>query len=122
VLAALLTIAGYSINDTIVVFDRIRENLRLLTKEPFGAVINKSVNQTLSRTIITSFTVFMVALSLFFLGGEVLHDFAFAMLIGVFVGTYSSVYVCSPLVYEWEEWKRRRTAEMFAGNKRPGQK
>ncbi len=93
VLAALLTIAGYSINDTIVVFDRIRENLRLLTKESFGAVINKSVNQTLSRTIITSFTVFMVGLALFFLGGEVLHDFAFAMLIGVFVGTYSSVYV-----------------------------
>jgi len=122
VLAALLTVAGYSINDTIVVFDRIRENLRLLTKEPFGAIINKSVNQTLSRTIITSLTVFIVALALFFLGGEVLHDFAFAMLIGVVVGTYSSIYVSSSLVYEYEEWKKRRTAAMFAGSKRPGQR
>ena len=121
VLAALLTVAGYSINDTIVVFDRIRENLRLLTKESFGNIINISVNQTLSRTIITSLTVFMVALVLFFLGGAVLHDFAFAMLIGVFVGTYSSIYVSSSLVYEWEERKRKRTAAMFAG-KKPGQR
>jgi len=120
VLAALLTVAGYSINDTIVVFDRIRENMRLMTKETFGSIVTKSVNQTLSRTIITSLTVFMVGLGLFFLGGEVLHDFAFAMLIGVFVGTYSSIFVSSPLVYEWEEWKRRRTAEMF--QKRPGRK
>jgi preprotein translocase subunit SecF len=121
VLAALLTVAGYSINDTIVVFDRIRENLRLRTKESFGSIINLSVNQTLSRTIITSLTVFMVGLVLFFLGGAVLHDFAFAMLIGVFVGTYSSIYVSSSLVYEWEERKRKRTAAMFSG-KRPAQK
>lgn len=113
VVAALLTIAGFSINDTIVVFDRIRENMRLMVKEDFGAIINKSVNQTLSRTIITSLTVFIVALALFFMGGEVLHDFAFAMLIGVFVGTYSSIYVCSPMVYEWEVFKRRRIAEQF---------
>jgi len=108
IVAALLTIAGYSINDTIVVFDRIRENLRLNPKDDFGVVINRSVNQTLSRTIITSFTVFMVALALFFLGGEVIHDFAFALLIGVFVGTYSSIYVCSPLVFEWEVYKKKR--------------
>jgi preprotein translocase subunit SecF len=121
IIAALLTIAGYSINDTIVVFDRIRENMRLLSKDTFANIINKSVNQTMSRTIITSLTVFMVALGLYFLGGEVLHDFAFALLLGVFVGTYSSIFVCSPLVYEWEEWKRHRTAAMFAG-KRSGQK
>jgi preprotein translocase subunit SecF len=117
VLAALLTIAGYSINDTIVVFDRIRENMRLSFKEDFGTVINRSINQTLSRTIITSLTVFLVALALFFLGGEVLHDFAFAMLLGVLIGTYSSIYVCSPLVYEWEEHKKRKAASMFKGKK-----
>jgi preprotein translocase SecF subunit len=110
VIAALLTIAGFSINDTIVVFDRIRENMRLSVKESFGAIINKSVNQTLSRTVITSLTVFIVSLTLFFVGGEVIHDFAFAMLVGVFVGTYSSIYVCSPLVYEWEMHKRNKTA------------
>jgi preprotein translocase SecF subunit len=112
IIAALLTIAGYSINDTIVVFDRIRENLRLTPKDDFDTVINRSVNQTLSRTIITSLTVFLVGLALFFLGGEVIHDFAFAMLIGVVVGTYSSIYVCSPLVFEWEEYKKRRFARL----------
>jgi preprotein translocase subunit SecF len=121
IVAALLTIAGYSINDTIVVFDRIRENMRLLAKDSFASVINTSINQTLSRTIITSLTVFLVALALYFLGGEVLHDFAFAMLLGVMIGTYSSIFVCSPLVYEWEESKRRRTAAMYA-DKRGGKK
>jgi preprotein translocase subunit SecF len=110
-IAAFLTIAGYSINDTIVVFDRLRENLRYITKEDFATVINRSVNQTLARTIITSLTVFMVALALFFLGGEVIHDFALAMLLGVVIGTYSSIYVCTPLVFEWEQYKRRRTAK-----------
>lgn len=112
IVAALLTIAGYSINDTIVVFDRIRENLRLHAKDDFGNVINTSVNQTLSRTIITSLTVFVVALALYLMGGEVLHDFSLALLIGVFVGTYSSVYVCSPMVYEWHEYQKRRFARM----------
>lgn len=108
IIAALLTLAGFSINDTIVVFDRMRENLRLLVKDNFGAVINKSVNQTLSRTIITSLTVFVVSFTLFFFGGEVIHDFAFAMLIGLVVGTYSSVFVAAPVVFEWEEYKKRK--------------
>jgi len=115
IVTALLTIAGYSINDTIVVFDRIRENLRLHPKDDFGSVINMSINQTLSRTIITSVTVFIVAVSLFFMGGEVIHGFAFALLIGVFIGTYSSIYVCSPLVYEWHEYQKRRYAMMRGG-------
>ncbi|MCX5782180.1 MAG: protein translocase subunit SecF [Elusimicrobia bacterium] len=108
VIAALLTIAGYSINDTIVVFDRIRENLKYLAKENLKSIMNKSINQTLSRTIITSLTVFIVVVVLFFVGGEVLHDFAFAMILGVVIGTYSSIYVCSALVYEWEEGKKKR--------------
>lgn len=112
IIAALLTVAGYSINDTIVVFDRIRENLKLIVKEDFGSIINKSINQTLSRTIITSLTVFLVALSMFFLGGEVIHDFALALCIGVVVGTYSSVYVCTPLAFEWEANKKRKLAAM----------
>ena len=110
-IAAFLTIAGYSINDTIVVFDRLRENLRYLAKEDYATVINRTINQTLSRTVITSLTVFLVALALFFMGGEVIHDFAFAMLLGVVIGTYSSIYVCTPLVFEWEQYKRRRTAK-----------
>ncbi len=108
VIAALLTVAGYSINDTIVVFDRIRENLRYLAKENLKTIINKSINQTISRTLITSVTVLLVLAVIFFVGGEVLHDFAFAMLLGVVIGTYSSIYVCSSLVYEWEEGKKKR--------------
>ncbi len=108
VIAALMTIAGYSINDTVVVFDRIRENLKYLAKESLGNIMDKSINQTLARTIITSLTVFVVVVVLFFMGGEVLHDFAFAMILGVIIGTYSSIYVCSALVYEWEEGKKKR--------------
>ena len=108
IVAALLTLAGFSINDTIVIFDRMRENLKLMVKDSFAVVINKSVNQTLSRTVITSLTVFIVTIALFFFGGEVLHDFAFAMLIGVFIGSYSTIFVASPMVYEWEEYKKRR--------------
>jgi preprotein translocase subunit SecF len=102
ILAALLTIVGYSINDTIVVYDRIRENLPKMRKEPLEKVINISVNETLSRTILTSFTVFIVLLALFFLGGGVIHDFSFALLVGVVFGTYSSVFVASALVAVWE--------------------
>ena len=101
IVAALLTIAGYSINDTIVVFDRMREKLRLLRTEDLSVIVNQSINETLSRTIITSLTVMLVVLSLFFFGGEVIHDFAFAMLFGVFIGTYSSIAVAAPIVYEW---------------------
>jgi preprotein translocase subunit SecF len=98
---ALLTIAGYSLTDTVVVFDRIRENLRFALKEPVEKVINRSINEVLSRTIVTSLTVFLSSLALFFTGGEVLHDFALAMLIGIIIGTYSSVFVASPIVLLW---------------------
>lgn len=98
---ALLTIAGYSLTDTVVVFDRIRENLRLRVKEPVEAVMNMSINEVLSRTIITSMTVLLTSLALFFFGGEVIHDFALAMILGVIVGTYSSIFVANPVVLLW---------------------
>ncbi|MCL4537702.1 MAG: protein translocase subunit SecF [Nitrospirae bacterium] len=97
-LSALLTIAGYSLTDTVVVFDRIRENIKRYIKEPVEVVINRSINEVLSRTIVTSLTVFLSALALFLFGGEVIHDFALAMLIGVAIGTYSSIFVASPVV------------------------
>ena len=102
VLAALLTIVGYSINDTIVVSDRIRENMKILYREKFYDLVNRSLNQTLSRTIITSLTVFIVLLAIIFFGGPVIFDFALALLIGVVVGSYSSVYIVSPIVVAWE--------------------
>ncbi|HAM39045.1 MAG TPA: protein translocase subunit SecF [Elusimicrobia bacterium] len=108
IVAALLTLAGYSINDTIVIFDRMRENIRLYRKESLFDLINRSVNETLSRTIITSLTVFLVLTSLFFLGGEVIHDFALALLFGVIIGSYSTIFVAAPIVYEWE---KRRTVK-----------
>ncbi|TAN41678.1 MAG: protein translocase subunit SecF [Nitrospirae bacterium] len=98
VLSALLTIAGYSLTDTVVVFDRIRENMKRYIKDPIETVVNKSINEVLSRTIVTSLTVFIVSLSLFFFGGEVLHDFSLAMLIGLVIGTYSSIFMASPVV------------------------
>lgn len=116
-IAAFLTIAGFSINDTIVIFDRLRENLRFLAKEDFSAVINKTVNQMLPRTFITSFTVFMVALALFVFGSQVIHDFAFAMLAGILIGVYSTVFLCTPLVYEWEQFRRRRAARLSKARK-----
>ena len=110
VLAALLTIVGYSINDTIVVFDRIRENRgRGLRKgESLADVINAAINQTLSRTILTSLTVFLVVAVLFAFGGEVLRDFAFALLVGVVTRTYSSVFVAAPIIVDWEAWSQAR--------------
>ena len=101
IVTALLTIGGYSLTDTVVVYDRIRENLRSRRKEGLGDVINASINQVLSRTAMTSLTVLLAALSMLLMGGEVLHDFSFALLIGVLVGTYSSWFVASPLIYEW---------------------
>ena len=112
--AALLTIAGYSINDTIVLFDRIRENLRLLAKETFAGTINISINEVLGRTIITSLTVLFVSLIILFMGGEVIHDFGLAMLIGSILGVYSSIFVCAPLTYEWEKRKRDRYKKNIA--------
>ncbi len=102
VVAALLTIIGYSLNDTIIVFDRIRENLRKSRKQDFGEVVNSSINQTLSRTILTSGTTLIVVTALFILGGGVIHDFAFALIVGVVVGTYSSIFVASPVLIAWE--------------------
>jgi preprotein translocase subunit SecF len=98
VIAALLAIIGYSLNDTIVVYDRIRENIRRTPKDKLTAVINASINQTLSRTILTSGTTLLVVFCLFFLGGEVIHDFSFALIVGILVGTYSSIYVASPIL------------------------
>ena len=99
IIAALLTIIGYSLNDTIIVFDRIRENIKgVKTSETFPALFNQSINQTLSRTILTSVTTLVVLIPLYFLGGEIIHNFAFAMIIGVLIGTYSSIFVASPVV------------------------
>jgi len=108
VVAALLTIIGYSLNDTIVIFDRIREDLKLYRKKPFSEVINMSINQTLSRTIITSLTTFVVVLSLYIFGGSVIHDLALALLIGVCVGTYSSVFIASPILVEHFQNRQKR--------------
>ena len=98
VIAALLTVVGYSLNDTIVIFDRIRENISKFRQRKLLPLINQSVTETLSRTLLTSGTTMLVVLALFFLGGEIIHDFAFALLIGVLIGTYSSIYVASPVV------------------------
>lgn len=119
VLAAILTVIGYSLNDTIVVFDRIRENMKLKRGMPTLDMLNLSVNQTLSRTILTSSTVFMVVVALFFFGGEVIHDFALALLIGVIVGTYSSIYVASPIIHYWEVVTKKRQASVQASLRTP---
>ncbi|MBI4351981.1 MAG: protein translocase subunit SecF [Elusimicrobia bacterium] len=102
IVAALLTIAGYSINDTIVIFDRMRENLRMFPRMPLGQLVNTSVNETLSRTLITNCTVLAVVAILFLFGGEVINNFAFAMLVGSICGTYSTIAIATPLVYQWE--------------------
>jgi len=108
VIAALLTLVGYSVNDTIVVFDRVRENLRQRRKDPLPKIINDSINQTLSRTLISSGTTFLTVLGLFLFGGEVLHSFGLTMVVGILVGTYSSVYIASPIVVWWEESRAKR--------------
>jgi len=102
VIAALLTIIGYSLNDTIIVFDRIRENLRKYHRNKLDFIINRSVNETLSRTILTSVTTLVVVVSLFVLGGGIIHDFAFALIVGILIGTYSSIYVASPILLAWQ--------------------
>ncbi len=105
VIAALLTVVGYSINDTIVIFDRIREDTRLMRKSNYPQIINASINQTLSRTLITSLTTLLVVGALFFLGGAVINDFAFVLLVGIVVGTYSSIFVASPILVDWRRRK-----------------
>jgi len=107
VIAALLTIVGYSINDTIVVFDRIREDRKLMRKSTYGEIINTSINQTFSRTILTSTTTLLVVLALYFLGGAVINDFAFVMLVGVITGTYSSIFIASPILLDWPSRRAR---------------
>ncbi len=106
IIAAFLAIIGYSLNDTIIVYDRIRENLGKHNKESFPFIVNRSVNETLSRTLLTSGTTLLVVLALFILGGGVIHNFAFAMLVGVLIGTYSSIFVASPVLIFWEERKK----------------
>jgi preprotein translocase subunit SecF len=108
VVAALLTLVGYSMNDTIVTFDRIRENLKILRREELEPIINKSVNQTLSRTVLTSGLTLLTALALFLFGGQVLNGFAFALVCGIIVGTYSSVFVASPILIFWHNFMEDR--------------
>lgn len=115
IVAAFLTIGGYSINDTIVVFDRIRENMGLARRMSFQEIVNKSLNQTLSRTILTTLTTMLAVLSLLILGGPVIHDFALAMIIGVLIGTYSSIYVASALALDISEWWIARRAARNPG-------
>jgi preprotein translocase subunit SecF len=108
VIAAILTLIGYSMNDTIVVFDRIRENLALSRRESLHDVVNRSINQTLSRTVISSGLTFLTVLSLFVFGGEVLHGFSFALVIGILIGTYSSIAVAAPMLVAYQEWRAKR--------------
>lgn len=105
IVAAFLTIIGYSLNDTIVVFDRIRENLRRKGKSSISEIINTSINQTLSRTLLTSGTTLLVVIALFVFGGEIIHDFSFALLVGVFIGTYSSIFIASVFLVYWDSRK-----------------
>ena len=123
VIAALLTLVGYSMNDTIVIFDRIRENNRLLRREAFADVVNKSINQTLSRTILTSGLTFLTVLVLFLMGGQVLRAFSFALVVGIVVGTYSSFGIAAPLVVAWNHWRGQGLASTTgpaAGSKPSG--
>jgi preprotein translocase subunit SecF len=121
VIAALLTLVGYSMNDTIVTFDRIRENLRLQIRGSFKDIVNLSINQTLSRTILTSGLTFLTALSLFLFGGQVLNGFSFALVVGIIVGTYSSIFIASPILIGWRDLMegRRRRARPSPSASRP---
>jgi SecD/SecF fusion protein len=120
IVAAILTIIGFSINDTIVIFDRIREDLKLGIRGSFKDVMNIALNQTLSRTLITSGTVFIATLSLFIFGGGVIHDFAFTFLVGIITGTYSSIYIASALVLWWHKGERPKSASQVVMEEAPG--
>lgn len=109
VIAAILTLVGYSMNDTIVVFDRIRENVKMMRRESLAEIVNKSINQTLSRTILTSGLTFLTVLSLYLFGGEVLHGFSFALVVGILIGTYSSIAVAAPMLVAYTEWRAKRS-------------
>ena len=108
VIAAILTLVGYSNNDTIVVFDRIRENIKLLRRERLSDIVNRSINQTLSRTILTAGLTFLTVLALFLFGGEVLHGFSLALVIGILIGTYSSIAIAAPILVAYQDWRAER--------------
>jgi preprotein translocase subunit SecF len=120
VIAAILTLIGYSNNDTIVVFDRIRENVKLLRRERLADIVNKSINQTLSRTILTAGLTFLTVLALFLFGGEVLHNFSLALVIGILIGTYSSIAIAAPILVAYQEWRGERGKKAIAMPLRSG--
>ncbi len=129
VIAAILTLIGYSNNDTIVVFDRIRENIKLLRRDRLADIVNRSINQTLSRTILTAGLTFLTVLALFLFGGEVLHGFSFALVIGILIGTYSSIAIAAPILVAYQEWRSERGKRPIAmpvrtggGQERPKEK
>jgi preprotein translocase subunit SecF len=118
VIAAILTLIGYSNNDTIVIFDRIRENLKLMRREKLADIVNKSINQTLSRTILTAGLTFLTVLALYLFGGEVLHGFSFALVIGILIGTYSSIAIAAPILVAYQDWRtKRKLGPMVAAGK-----
>jgi len=120
VIAAILTLIGYSNNDTIVIFDRIRENIKLLRRDKLADIVNKSINQTLSRTILTAGLTFLTVLALFLFGGEVLHGFSFALVIGILIGTYSSIAIAAPILVAYQEWRGEQGKKPIAMPLRPG--
>jgi len=122
VIAAILTLIGYSMNDTIVVFDRIRENLRISRRENLTNVVNRSINQTLSRTILTSGLTFLTVLSLYLFGGEVLHGFSFALVVGIIIGTYSSIAVAAPMLVAYTDWRSSKSGRGAMALPSPGAK
>jgi preprotein translocase subunit SecF len=122
VIAAILTLVGYSMNDTIVVFDRIRENLRISRRDALTDLVNRSINQTLSRTVLTSGLTFLTVLSLFIFGGPVLNDFSFALVVGILIGTYSSIAIAAPMLVAWQEYRagKGRAASLPAARRAKG--
>src|SRR5437899_7449535 len=122
VIAAILTLVGYSMNDTIVVFDRIRENVKLMRRESLAEIVNKSINQTLSRTILTSGLTFLTVLSLYLFGGEVLHGFSFALVVGIIIGTYSSIAVAAPMLVAYTDWRSKSSGRGAIPLPTPGAK
>jgi preprotein translocase subunit SecF len=120
VIAAILTLIGYSNNDTIVVFDRIRENIKLMRREKLADIVNKSINQTLSRTILTAGLTFLTVLALFLFGGEVLRGFSFALVIGILIGTYSSIAIAAPILVAYQDWRQGRGKRPIAMPPRTG--
>jgi preprotein translocase subunit SecF len=117
VIAALLTLVGYSVNDTIVIFDRIRENLKIRRRDDLTTIMNESINQTLSRTILTSGLTFLTVLALFIFGGEIINHFAFAMVVGIIIGTYSSIAIAAPLVLVYTNIRGRMTPQPVAATR-----